>query len=416
MQTKRLQASVAGIVRHSFSVLAAAVTIGGLALGAAPAPLTTFAVVYNFAGGADGGSPSDSGLTLTSTGSFYGTTYYGGANGYGTVYEMNTSGAIHVIHSFDETDGENPNAGVVLNSQGSLFGTTSYGGKYGYGVVFKVEAVSGFPFRVLHNFTGGSDGGVPTGGVAIDASGNIYGTAMMYGDGGACQGLGCGVLWEFSSAGTFSVLHTFLGAADGGEPYSGPTLSSTGILWGTTLVGGDTTACTNGCGIVYGYSIALQELDIVHEFQDYDGAYPYAGITEDSSGNFWGTTYGGGVGNCTDACGEIFKIASDGSFSVVYSFTGGTDGGAPISNVVLDTSGNIYGTTLEGGGTGCGGQGCGVVYGASIAAPIHVLHAFTGGADGGQPLAGLAVRGSLLYGTTSIGGSGGAGVAFRVAE
>ncbi|HUE00756.1 MAG TPA: choice-of-anchor tandem repeat GloVer-containing protein [Bryobacteraceae bacterium] len=196
MQTKRLPAGVATV--------AAAVVIAGFALAAPPSPATAYSVLYKFNGGADGGSPYDSGLPSNTIGNLlYGTTYYGGAKGYGTVYNVTKSGAINLLHSFSGADGEYPNAGVIFDSAGNLYGTASGGGKYGYGVVFKIFA-SG-KFKVIWSFGAEPIGGVPMGNLAIDSSDNIYGTTEFYGGGGGnCQGLGCGGLWQMSSSGAFS--------------------------------------------------------------------------------------------------------------------------------------------------------------------------------------------------------------------
>jgi uncharacterized repeat protein (TIGR03803 family) len=152
MQTKRLPAGVATV--------AAAVVIAGFALAAPPSPATAYSVLYKFNGGADGGSPYDSGLPSNTIGNLlYGTTYYGGAKGYGTVYNVTKSGAINLLHSFSGADGEYPNAGVIFDSAGNLYGTASGGGKYGYGVVFKIFA-SG-KFKVIWSFGAEPIGGVP---------------------------------------------------------------------------------------------------------------------------------------------------------------------------------------------------------------------------------------------------------------
>ncbi len=407
MQTKQLPAGVA--------TAAVAAMIGGFAL-AAPPPSTAYQVLYNFNGGAGGGSPYDSGLISNAIGNLlYGTTYYGGANGYGTVYNITKTGAINLLHSFTGADGEYPNAGVIFDSAGNLYGTASGGGKYGYGVVFKVFASGNF--KVIWNFGAEPVGGVPMGSLAIDSSDNIYGTTEFYGGGGNCQGLGCGGLWQISSSGVFTPLYAFTGTSDGGQPYAGVHITSTGVLWGTAQVGGNLTACPNGCGVVWKYIPQILQFDTVHEFRGSDGAYPYAGVTEDSAGNFYGTTYGGGLAGCADGCGLIYKIASNGVFSILHKFTGGRDGGEPISTVAFDVSGNLYGTTLAGGdGTGCGGAGCGVIYKSSNTGNLSVLHAFTGRGDGGQPYAAVSPQGSVLYGTANIGGSGGAGVVFKAAQ
>jgi uncharacterized repeat protein (TIGR03803 family) len=196
-----------------------------------------------------------------------------------------------------------------------------------------------------------------------------------------------------------------------------------GNLYGTTQNGGDLrcVAFSNspGCGTVFKLSAGGKET-IVHSFSGGpDGATPLAGLVVDSAGNLYGTTYVGGTGCNGQGCGTVYKITPGGKEAVLYSFTGGTDGSNPqYVDLVVDAAGNLYGTTAGGGDLTCGGHGtgCGVVFKLDPTGNETILHAFTGGTDGAYPTTGL-VRDSQgnLYGTATTGGNCRAcGLVFKV--
>ncbi len=148
-----------------------------------------------------------------------------------------------------------------------------------------------------------------------------------------------------------------------------------------------------------------------------DGALPYAGLIRDSQGNLYGTTENGGNSACQGGCGVVFKVDTSGNETVLYSFTGGADGWAPLAGLIRDAQGNLYGTTFAGGHiSGCGGSGCGVVFKLDTAGQETALYSFKGGADGATPYAGLIrdAQGNL-YGTAG-GGHSGNGVVFKVSQ
>jgi uncharacterized repeat protein (TIGR03803 family) len=200
--------------------------------------------------------------------------------------------------------------------------------------VFKVDPTG--TETVLYSFTGGADGGQPSGGVIRDRAGNLYGTTIR---GGA---LGFGVVFKLDTAGTETVLHNFGGApADGASPYAGVILDSAGNLYGTTQLGG-----ASGYGVVYKLNKAGKET-VLHSFAGcpIDGEYPKAGVIRDPAGNLYGTTYHGGT---SPGSGVVFRLDSTGTETVLFSFNGG-DGSEPKGGVIRNSAGNLYGTTSYGG-------------------------------------------------------------------
>jgi len=338
----------------------------------------TYTVLYAFTGGVDGGEPYGS-LTLDSTGNLYGTTSLGGksaycSNGCGVVFELARNGSDGwtetILHTFHQLDGAVPQAGVIFDNSGNLYGTTYFGGTLGNGVVFKLspDGAGGWKESVLHMFTLGADGGWPNS-LIMDASGNLYGTTYYGGYNlGRCTSYGCGVVFRLVSttAGWKErVLYTFRGLGDGGNP-SGLAVDALGNLYGTTLNGGDRHCNTYGCGTVFKltHSTSGWTRSLLHAFAGgSDGAFTSAGPTLDSRGNIFGATENGG----TAGTGVLFELSFSGGVwdeTILHTFTNGTDGGYPFSGVVLDGSGNIFGQTNSGGIPGdCSAvAGCGVVY------------------------------------------------------
>ena len=197
------------------------------------------------------------------------------------------------------------------------------------------------------------------------------------------------------------MLHSFTGGTDGASPYAGLIRDAAGNLYGTTVYGG-----TSSSGTVYKIDASGQEMVLYSFTGGNDGGFPYGGVIRDSAGNLYGTTYYGGA---SDA-GTVYKIDASGQETVLYSFTGGTDGGFPYAGVIRDSAGNLYGTT-----TGGGASGLGTVYKIDASGQETVLHSFTGGADGANPDAGV-IRDSAgnLYGTTISGAASEGGTVYEV--
>ena len=337
------------------------------------------------------------GLIRDAQGNFYGTTLLGGASSLGVVFEVTPAGTETVLYSFAGADGEYSTASLVRDSAGNLYGTTSQGGASGHGVVFKLDTTG--TETVLHSFTGGADGGTPYSGLFRDSAGNLYGTTYS---GGAS---GRGVIFKINASGTEKVLHTFAGGAGGANPYAGLTRDSAGNFYGTTYGGG------TGHGLVYKLDTA-DTYTVLYTFNGLaDGGQPYAGVILDPAGNLYGTTTQDGP----SGYGVVYELSATGAETVLYGFAGGNDGKNPSTGVIRDSVGNLYGTTQYGGASNNG-----VVYEVNTAGTETLLHSFTGGSDGANPQAGLLLNAAGdLFGTTYYGGlhqgPAGDGTVFKLA-
>jgi uncharacterized repeat protein (TIGR03803 family) len=362
--------------------LAIALLLGAIAAGPAQAQTYTFTTLHDF-DGSDGQNPQGN-LISDAEGNLYGTALYGGSSncslGCGTVFELvNSSGSYteKVLYSFTGgSDGASPFADLIMDSSGNLYGTTEYGGDSAKGVVFELVNSSGtYTEKVLYSFTGGSDAGYPEADLILDSSGNLYGTTV--GGGSSNCSFGCGTVFELAnSSGSYTekVLYSFTGGSDGAYPEAGLTLDSAGNLYGTT----------NGGGSDMRYGVVFELVNssgsytekVLYSFTGgSDGAYPTADLIMDSSGNLYGTTVGGGTPG--SGPGVVFELVnSSGSYTdtVLYSFTGGSDGAVPHARLMMDSSGNLYGTTGSGGSANCAG-GCGTAFDLTKSAPFSALSA-----------------------------------------
>ena len=274
-------------------------------------------------------------------------------------------------------------------------------------------------YTVLHNFTGGQDGANPTAGLTVDRTGNLYGTSFFGGySNGDCDPGGCGAVFKLTHKGSgwiFSPLYSFQGDNDGTSPNARVTIGPNGILYGTTLSGGG----FNG-GTVFSLrppvsacktSLCPWSESVLYRFTNFlYGSSPGSGdVVFDQAGSLYGTTTQGGSGTCgAGPCGVVYKLTpSNGGWteSVIYNFTGTSNGNGPNAGVIFDQAGNLYGTTLYGGSMTCGGLGCGTVFQLSPSESgwtENVLYAFQNGSSGAYPMAGLIFDPSgNLYGTTS---------------
>jgi uncharacterized repeat protein (TIGR03803 family) len=352
-------------------------------------------VLYKYPGSGDDtyrGS-MNAGVVLDSEGNLYGTTPYGGMQG--MVYKVSPSGAETTLYSFAPAPGgTNPSTGVTVGPSGELYGATLFGGVSNWGVVYRLSNAG--RESTLYSFTGGADGGSPRAGVVLDSAGNVYGTAY---EGGLASGAaGFGAVYKISPTGQETVLHTFTGGADGGNPGQ-LTIDSAGDLYGVAGYGVLADGAT-GAGVVFKIPRSGDETVLYTFTGGADGSGPN-GVTLDSAGNLYGTTYTGGAAGY----GVIFRLSVSGEETVLYNFPGGPEGSLPGAGPYRDSAGNLYGTTSTGGGA-VGEGGAGVVFELTGAGTYTVLYRFTGGSDGGSPFSGV-VRDAAgnLCGTTLSGGT-----------
>ncbi len=419
-------------------------------------------IVHSF-DGTDGSSPTAA-LLVDKAGNFYGTTFWGGGCGLGTVFELAPAAGewtLTTLHSLCPTyvsantavvgfgEGQNPAGSLTFDSQGNLYGTTTAGVIYYYNEGERnkeLQGVKAFPCCESFQYNGPGtafqllkptstdapwtinpifdfDAGATAGNLLLDSAGNVYG---VNGDGSSqayhtCNP--CGSVFELSPQPvgqfwTISYPHSFGSYLGDGLMPAWNLLSRNGIFYGTTLVGG-----TSSQGTVF----QLRKVNgtwvqtVIHNFQISEGGAPQGELIADPAGNLYGTTYIDGKASCTLGCGTIFELSppttSDGTWkeTTLYTFTGGTDGDQPQAGLVRDTAGNLYGTTAN------GGSGDGAVF--ELVAPSAVgatwkkvtLHQFTGKpTDGSAPLGQLLLIGTKLFGTTSSGGKNGDGTVFTL--
>jgi uncharacterized repeat protein (TIGR03803 family) len=403
------------------AILITSAVVAVLSAGMQSMQAQTFSVVHSFTGGADGGNPR-AGLISDNAGNFYGTAFDGGQFNGGVVFKETHSGTgwiLSPLYTFSGySNGAAPDA--VALRDGILFGTTYHGGGSGdNGTVFELQQPANvcrstfcpWTESLLHRFLGGPDGSVPIGGVVFDQAGNLYGATqyggghespgtiyeLMPSDGGWAENVlyrfsggadgsyingvifgpdgnlygtalyggenNNGTVFELMNTGSgwaLKVLHTFQGGDDGFNPAGGLIFDQAGNIYGTTAAGGPDFGGTVFKLTPSGGSWTLSS---VYGFSGLEECGPYASLSMDAAGNLYGTTYCDGV----DQYGTAFKLTpSNGSwtYTSLHDFTGGSDGGYPYSSVILDASGNAYGTTLQGGSTGNGNciTTCGVLW------------------------------------------------------
>jgi uncharacterized repeat protein (TIGR03803 family) len=290
-------------------------------------------VLHVFQGGSDGALP-DGGLVADKEGNLFGTTSNGGAgctpDDCGTVFMLAPDHTESVLYAFKGgVDGAGPDGSLLADKSGALYGVTGGGGgNCGCGTVF--ELASDGTETVLYAFQGGSDGWYPAGALTADAHGNLYGATLLGGNynGANCSEYGCGTVFELKPNGTKTTLYAFQGGGDGQGPNGSFVRDASGNLYGTTIAGGVCNGNASGCGTVFEIAPDGTET-VVYPFQgDSDGETPYGGLIADEAGNFYGTTFlGGDTGACTDGCGTVFKVNPSGVESVLYAFRFGADGG-----------------------------------------------------------------------------------------
>jgi hypothetical protein len=332
----------------------------------------TFSTVYEFDADLLGS------LVFDSSGNLYGETVYGVALKNGSVFKLSPGSdgrwTKTDLYKFKGgNDGQSPNGNLVLDTAGNVFGVTWSGGGNGCGgdgcgTAFELSPVENGRWveRVVHRFAGGSDGYVPSF-LTLSATGKLYGTTFRGGSGSACDGngyLGCGTVFELSpnSRGGWSerTLYNFHGGpVDGEEPNSLISVSAD-TLYGTAFAG--CSRFYTGCAFELKRNDQGQWVEtIIHRFPSHagDGGNPAGPLAVDTAGNLYGATGGYYFGAIIF---QLIPSPGDGwKERILHAFTGGRDGGLPQAGVTLDSAGDIYGTASEGGKTNCS-HGCGVVF------------------------------------------------------
>jgi uncharacterized repeat protein (TIGR03803 family) len=331
-------------------------------------PVGKETVLHTFTGG-DGMWPTaavvrDPAGNLFGTTTEGGTPEGGGCvHGCGTVFKIDTAGKFSVLYAFTgKADGGNPQANVILDSAGNLYGTTFNGGYsagcfgFGCGVVFKVDHGKE---TVLYAFMNGADGGDPSGGLTRDKAGTLYGTTRQGGT------AGWGAVYKLDPAGVETVLYSFTEGTDGGWPNGALVRDSAGNLYGEASIGGDLSVCNlgveKGCGVVFKVDSSGKETVLYTFLGKSDQGEPNGGLMRDRKGNLYGGD-GGAANGCYIGCGTVFKLDPNGKESVLHTFAV-TTGIDPFGGVIMDQAGNLYGTASQGGHPGCPERdGCGTIF------------------------------------------------------
>jgi uncharacterized repeat protein (TIGR03803 family) len=400
-------------VRTSLPLRLALLAVGTLLAVAPAAAQVTDTVLNDFMG--SNGSSVFAGLTFDTAGNLYGTTQSGG-KGSGTVYEL-TLGLTGdwtetVLYEFGTKtkDGATPYSGVVFDPEGNLYGTTLLGGAHAKGTIYRLTPIQGggWTETIIHSFGAGTDGAYPVA-TPVISGGNLYGTTIYGGNVTACPLSGktspCGTAYEVSAAGVYSVIHDFSNTNDGYFPVAGLTPDGNGNLYGQTTAG-----FTYGGGLLFELmpangawtERAIHPWGRINDGRP-DGSICYGTLVFDAEGNMWGTSLLGGTHG---GLGTLFRFfPQDGGFAEtsVHGFGDSGDGASPYSGVVINSAGHVFGTTYKGGASGDG-----TVYEViplSDGFQYKLLYSFTGKTDGGLVASPLILDDlGNLYGTTQWGG------------
>src|ERR1039457_3482591 len=382
---------------------------------ALPAQIATLTTIHRFcsqSGCPDGAGPY-AGLVQAANGGLYGTTLVGGTNSAGTIFKITPGGTLTTLYSFcpqtNCTDGATPGAGLFQAANGDLYGTTYFGGTNGQGTVFKIT--QGGTLTTLYSFcsqTNCTDGATPGAGLVQAANGDLYGTA---GGGGANA---VGTVFEITPSGALTTLYNFCsqsGCTDGGNPDAGLVQAANGNFYGTTYYGG-----TNGGGTVFKITQG-GTLTTLYSFCSQtnctDGTGPEGALVQAANGDLYGTTYFGG----TNGQGTVFKITPSGTLTTLYSFCSQTncaDGAEPNAGLVQAADGDLYGTASSQGANSYGGT----VFKITPGGTLTTLYSFcseSGCTDGQYPYAGLVQdTNGDFYGTTTQKGGAASGTVFSL--
>jgi len=377
---------------HVGMILAAFVLWAGAMAGA-----QTVSTLYSFVGGKTSGEyPWYVTLVQGTNGQLYGTTYGGGASGFGTFFEVTTSGTFTLLHSFagGTTDGANPTGGLTLGTDGNFYGTTQQAGANSQGIVFKITPAG--VITVLHNFESVTDGAFPWGPPIEGADGNFYGTASG-GKGGD------GLVYKITSTGTYTTIYTFT-ATYGTYPIAPPTQGTDGNLYIPVSLGG-----TDECGTI----VKITTAGVLQGSYDFPcgagGAFPIGPLVQAANGNFYSTTQDGG----TNGEGTIYQLTTGLAVTVLHSF-GATfgDGEYPGAGLLLANDGNYYGSAAEG-----GTYDDGILFNTSTSGTYTDLYSFNNTVNLMQmsPLSPpVQYTNGTLYGVTEFGGADDEGTVYSL--
>ncbi len=354
----------------------------------------TLTTLVNFDGADNGANPDYGSLLVDGSGNLYGTTSGGGSIGYGTVFKVAAgSNTLSTLVTFNATNGSSPYAGLIADGSGNLYGTTYTGGSSNDGTVFKIAAGSN-TLGTLATFTSGK-GTFSFAGVVADGAGNLYGTTYQ---GGSSND---GTVFKVAvGTNALTTLVTFNGS-NGEYPAGNLIADSSGNLYGTTSQGGSTNF-----GTIFKIAAGTTTRTTLLTFNNTDGAYPQGNLIFDSSGNLYGTTYEGGpLGD-----GTVFKFTPGTNVISTVATFNDTDGEYPLAGLIADAAGNLYGTTDRGGPLE-DGTVFKIVAGSKTISTIALFD----NTNGSLPFGGLTADSSGdLYGTTNEGGSGGDGTVFEL--
>jgi uncharacterized repeat protein (TIGR03803 family) len=379
--------------------LASATLLASVVITTHTAQAQTFTTLHSF-DSADGSGPN-AGLVQATDGNLYGTTENGGTPyDEGTVFRISPDGKFKTVYNFGAGDnpGYYPNAGLVQGTNGDFYGTTSEGGatasedETGAGTVFKITPKG--ILTTLYSFcskTDCTDGALPNAGLVQATNGDFYGTTNSGGT--PVMDTDYGTVFKITPEGTLTTLHSF-SYTDGGQPDGALIQASDGNLYGTTSEGGP-----NLYGTVFKITLT-GKLTTLNSFNSTDGATPWAGLVQGTDGNLYGTTLEGG--SSANGDGTIFEITTSGStLTSLYSFclqTDCPDGDFPYAGLVQDTNGNFYGTTSAGGSTKGSDCRCGTIFSLSVSLDSFVETQTTSGKVG----AAIKIMGTDLTGATSV--------------
>lgn len=327
---------------------------------------------------------------IDSSGNIYGVSLYGGTNNEGTVFKVTPKGVLSVLYNFGATltDAARPYGTLIRDSSGNLYGLTSGGGANAWGTIFTLTSAN--KLEILYNVP---EFFSPVPPLARDTAGNLYGMDADNGE--------AGWVFELTASGAYKTLHDFCSdptCVDGSNPTDGPILDRAGNLTGATWFGGAFSQ-----GVLFKMTPAGVETELYSFTGGTDGQYPCEKLTQDAAGNMYGVTYQGGA----YGYGTVFKISPDGVETTLHTFTGGSDGYVGQSPVILDSAGNLYG--IAGGGT----KGHGIVYKVTPSGVATVVYeAGPAGLGGGL----VMDKSGNLYGTTWAGGSKRTGSVYKLTK